>query len=88
VAPIEDPIGTGRRPTPRPLDIAMDRTPVRKLEFVEVDPLPVKPRRGAAAGGGAVSDASSDAGVAAVGELPSSINQGEPRWSLWGDAEI
>ena len=87
MAPIEDPIGTVRRPTPRPLDIAMDRTPVRKLEFVEVDPLPVKPHR-RAAGDGTLSDPSSDAGVAAVGELPASINQGEPRWSLWGDAEI
>jgi hypothetical protein len=88
VAPIEDPVGTVRRPTLRPLDVVQDRTPVRKLEFVEVDPAPVKPSRRVAAGSGAVAEAAGDAGVAAVAEVPASLNQGEPRWSLWSDAEV
>ena len=63
-----------------------DGTPVRKLEFVEVGAAPAKaPRRrpSNAAGRQAEPDALTPA------EPPSSpVAPGEPRWSLWGDAEV
>jgi hypothetical protein len=84
VALAEDPPGTVRLPAPARADLALDRTPVRKLEFVDVDPTPIKRRRSSAADGGAaaVTEEQTAAG------LPATIDPAEPRWSLWGDAEV
>jgi hypothetical protein len=78
-----------RRPT-MPLHVVEDRTPVRKLEFVEV-----RPARPTATTGARRRRANADPGVAADGpeaELSAEplvpVTPGEPRWSLWSDAEI
>jgi hypothetical protein len=81
VASVDDPSDTVRRSIPAPLDADGDRTPVRKLEFVEVDPAPVKARRRAAGS----EPGTTEPGVA---DLPPAITPGEPRWSLWSDAEV
>jgi len=68
-------------PAYHPVD---DGTPVRKLEFVEVRAVPVKaPRRSPAS---ALAPPSEEE-VLAPAETPAPVNPGEPRWSLWGDAE-
>jgi hypothetical protein len=80
-----------RRPSSPSLDIVLDRTPVRKLEFVDIDPTPIRlQRRRRAAVDGAVPAATADGPDSEVAELAaaSSIDPGEPRWSLWGDAEV
>jgi hypothetical protein len=80
-----------RRPSPPSLDIVLDRTPVRKLEFVDIDPTPIRPqRRRPAAVDGAAPAATADGPDSEVAELAAaaSIDPGEPRWSLWGDAEV
>jgi hypothetical protein len=60
-----------------------DGTPVRKLEFVEVGTTPAKaPRRRTSR---PETDAQPDAFTPA--EPPAPVGAGEPRWSLWGDAE-
>jgi len=61
-----------------------DGTPVRKLEFVEVGAAPAKAprRRSSNAAGQAEPDALTP------GEPASSVALSEPRWSLWGDAEV
>ena len=78
------PAGAERQVPPvfHPVD---DGTPVRKLEFVEVGAAPSKaPRRRQA---NAVGRAEPDALTPAA--RPSSpVDSGEPRWSLWGDAEV
>ncbi len=77
-----------RQPARQSLDIVLDRTPVRKLEFVDIDPTPIRqPRRRATAGNAATA---TDGAVSDAVELtaPSSIDAGEPRWSLWSDAEV
>jgi hypothetical protein len=77
------PAGAERRVPPvfHPVD---DRTPVRKLEFVEVGSAPSKAprRRPSNAAGRGESEALMPA------EPASSVAPGEPRWSLWGDAEV
>ena len=70
-------------PVPARADLTLDRTPVRKLEFVDVDPTPIKRRRSSTANGGGGGTEEQ----AAPG-LPSAIDPTEPRWSLWGDAEV
>jgi hypothetical protein len=82
VALAEDPIGTVRLPSPARADLALDRTPVRKLEFVDVDPTPIKKRRSSKADGDGVTEEQAVAG------LPAAIDPAEPRWSLWGDTEV
>jgi len=60
-----------------------DGTPVRKLEFVEVGAGPVRsPRRTPAT----ATDAHAEAFTPT--ETPAPVDPGEPRWSLWGDAEV
>jgi hypothetical protein len=62
-----------------------DGTPVRKLEFVEVGAAPAKAARRRPSN--TRRHAGSDAFTPA--EPPSSaVAPGEPRWSLWGDAEV
>ena len=72
------------RRVPRPFHPVDDGTPVRKLEFVEVGGAPAKATRKAAAS--ASSTAETEA--LAPAEPPAPISPGEPRWSLWGDAEV
>ncbi len=80
----EETVGTVLRTVSAPLNVVYDRTPVRKLEFVDVDPTPVKPRRRVPAGG-----AASEVIVAPeAAESPAPIDPGEGRWSLWSDAEV
>jgi hypothetical protein len=70
---------------PRVFHSVDDGTPVRKLEFVEVGASPAKAarRKPSNTERQAESDAFSPA------EPPSSaVASGEPRWSLWGDAEV
>jgi hypothetical protein len=64
--------------------MVLDRTPVRKLEFVDVDPTPIKRRRSGSADGGA----STLTDEPTVAGLPAAMDPSEPRWSLWGDAEV
>jgi hypothetical protein len=72
------PAGPIRRAT-APFDTVEDGTPVRKLEFVEVGAGPVKtPRRTPASAATAEAEAFT----------PAPVSPGEPRWSLWGDAEV
>jgi hypothetical protein len=68
---------------PPSFDAVVDGTPVRKLEFVEVGGRPVTPSRTAAA-----STRPAEAEVAAPADPPVPVSPGEPRWSLWGDAEV
>jgi hypothetical protein len=68
-------------------DPADDGTPVRKLEFVEVAGGPItKPRRTPV--GAPTAEAEAEAQAFAPAEPPPAFSPGEPRWSLWGDAEI
>jgi hypothetical protein len=80
-----------RAPAARSLAIVLDRTPVRKLDFVDIDPAPIRPQRRRAATTDRGSAAAMTDGAGSEGAEPaatSSIDPGEPRWSLWGDAEI
>ena len=92
--PVDDPGVPLRRPASTSLDIALDRTPVRKLEFVDIDPTPVRPSRrrvsGGQTGAAGASATTADAAVSDAMEVgaASSMDPGEPRWSLWGDAEV
>ena len=63
-----------QRPALAPLNVIEDRTPVRRLEFVEVRaaPMPTRPQRPAA-------------GV--DHETPIAVSLAEPGWTLWSDAE-
>jgi hypothetical protein len=77
------PAGQARR-GPTPYDPIDDGTPVRKLEFVEVGAAPVTgPRRTS----GALA-AAAETEVLTPAETPVPVSPGEPRWSLWGDAEV
>jgi hypothetical protein len=92
-APLPDvAAGPGVTPVFRPEEAGLDRTPVRKLEFVEVRSAPPKTRRRTAArprtragarvadGLPADADPTDDAALA-------SAPLGAGGWSLWGDAE-
>jgi hypothetical protein len=91
--PVEEPGVPVRWSPTRSLDIVLDRTPVRKLEFVDIDPTPLRPQRRRAASVEASAPAATiDTVDAAVGDGPdmaagAAIDSGEPRWSLWGDVE-
>ena len=72
------------RPT-APLHVVEDRTPVRKLEFVEVGPTPAAPSRRPPAAEAEVT------GTVEPSDGPApmiAVNAGEPRWSLWSDTEV
>ncbi|MEP6638814.1 MAG: hypothetical protein ABJC39_05640 [Chloroflexota bacterium] len=77
-----------------PPDPADERTPVRKLEFVEVRTLTSRARGRSAAGAGVTKSAGEPGHASAGSELgdaepPASVlAPAEPGWSLWGDAEI
>jgi len=83
--PIEVAPAGAERHVPPVFHPVHDETPVRKLEFVEVGAAPAKaPRRKTSR---PAADVQPDAFTPA--EPPSSpVAAGEPRWSLWGDAEI
>ncbi len=71
------------RRVPQPFHPVDDGTPVRKLEFVEVGSAPAKaPRKAAASASAAETEALTPA------EPSAPVSPGEPRWSLWGDAEV
>jgi hypothetical protein len=71
------------RTAPPPYHPVDDGTSVRKLEFVEVGAVPAKaPRRGSANASAAESD------TLTPSEPLAPVSPGEPRWSLWGDAEV
>jgi hypothetical protein len=75
--------GPERHVTPA-FDAIDDGTPVRKLEFVEVGTATATaPRRKRTP---AATEAETD-DFASV-EQPATVGAGEPRWSLWGDAEV
>ena len=71
---------------PVPYHPVDDGTPVRKLEFVEVGAAPsnapTAPKRRA------VTTTAPDDEAFAPAETPALVSPGEPRWSLWGDAEL
>jgi hypothetical protein len=69
-----------------PLHVVEDRTPVRKLEFVEVGPAPAAPRRRRPAAGPGSAAAALETAISSEPLGP--ITPGEPRWSLWSDAEV
>ncbi len=69
-------------PVFRPVD---DGTPVRKLEFVEVSAAPANAKASRRRPSSPATDARSDAFTPA--EPQAAVAPGEPRWSLWGDAE-
>ena len=84
MVPIEvSPAGPERHVPPvfHPVD---DGTPVRKLEFVEVGAAPANAKASRRRPSPAT-DARSDAFTPA--EPQAAVAPGEPRWSLWGDAE-
>jgi len=92
--PAEAVPGTGLRPSPGLADDGPDRTPVRRLEFVEVRSASVRPRtRTASAKKTAAAMAATGApGCPEVGDddavdPPLPILPVEPGWSLWGDIE-
>jgi hypothetical protein len=71
-------------PAYQPID---DGTPVRKLEFVEVAATPAKaPLRSPARTHSPTPEA--DAAGLTPAQTPAPVTPGEPRWSLWGDAEV
>ena len=71
------------RRVPQPFHPVDDGTPVRKLEFVEVGSGTSKaPRKRAATASAA------EAEPLTQPEPSGPVNPGEPRWSLWGDAEV
>jgi hypothetical protein len=80
-------VGPERRVPPpyHPVDLG---TPVRKLEFVEVGAGPVKAPRRNPKGAPAAEVDPEEAFAFTPAETPAAVNPGEPRWSLWGDAEI
>jgi hypothetical protein len=82
VATIETPAANAQRPALAPLNVVEDRTPVRRLEFVEVRSTPVRSRRRTAAAA-----AAPEAATAANREASIAVSPVEPGWSLWGDPE-
>jgi len=92
--PSADPL---RRPYPAAPDLDDDRTPVRRLEFVEVRSAPRPAARPGRRGGGRrtelVGAAAGTTGdqVSPVDASPEGDRDApgapEPRWSLWGEAD-
>jgi hypothetical protein len=108
IVPLEGTTTPVHRTPPVAPDIEFDRTPVRRLEFVEVAttapvtkpsgrraPTPSPRKRHGSSDPVAVAAASSSSGPPRDGvdvEETAALNanqrgSGEPRWSLWGDAE-
>ena len=108
VAASEVPTTPVHRTPPAAPDMDLDRTPVRRLEFVEVRtttgspvtgrrPAPAARKRATSPGPVSVTASSRPGGAdgnglgIAIDDTPApDANQrgpGEPRWSLWGDAE-
>ena len=82
--------GIGARSSHGPANPDPDRTPVRRLEFVEVRAGPTLSRRRAARAATATTPRSiigGDSGATDVAEGPLPVGPAEPGWSLWGDAE-
>jgi hypothetical protein len=86
--PIEVAPTPGERRTTAPLHVVEDRTPVRKLEFVEVGPAPAAPRRRAVKTGVGPQAAESTGEPIEVTESLVAASPAEPRWSFWSDAEV
>jgi hypothetical protein len=77
-------------PTPRrAVTDDPDRTPVRRLEFVEVptgpEPHRLRRRNASRSTGGRTAPAAAD--VQGPIEEPVAVGPSEPRWSLWGDTD-
>jgi hypothetical protein len=81
--PIEQPAGPAVQFDPTPADLDDDRTPVRRLEFVEVRPAAVATRRRS----GAKIKVAAAVAVPADSEAAHVATSTEPRWSLWGDTD-
>ncbi len=64
-------------------DDVRDRTPVRRLEFVEVSPGPGRARGRTARTSGQATEGE----AVAVTADATPVTPPEPTWSLWGDAE-
>ena len=90
MVPIEVVPTPGQRRATAPLHVVEDRTPVRKLEFVEVGSGTLKARRrpAAAAEVGRAGVGPRTAEAALDNETPLPVNTGEPQWSLWSDVEV
>jgi hypothetical protein len=74
-----------------PLHVVEDRTPVRKLEFVEVGSAPARlSRRRTPAVDAAAADNSTESSAEPpdVAETLMTVSTPEGRWSLWSDPEI
>jgi len=94
--PVEIAAGEGAKPAYAPAGLDGARTPVRRLEFVEVRSGPPRSReraiRGATAAPPAPSASASsgiaaDAGPPDIVDRPITVSPAEPGWSLWGDTE-
>jgi hypothetical protein len=94
--PVEVGAAAGSRPAPRYDELDADRTPVRRLEFVEVRTSPARSRgRTATTPGTATAQPSATAGAAGSAEADAPDPDGRPiqvstvelGWSLWGDVE-
>ena len=82
-SPIEVVPSDPERRVPQPFHPVDDGTPVRKLEFVEVGSALAKAPCKAVA-----SASAADAESLTPAEPSAPVSPGEPRWSLWGDAEV
>ena len=82
-SPIEVVPSDPERRVPQPFHPVDDGTPVRKLEFVEVGSAPAKAPRKAAP-----SASTAETKPLTPAEPSGPVTSGEPRWSLWGDAEV
>ncbi|OGO58587.1 MAG: hypothetical protein A2Z32_07700 [Chloroflexi bacterium RBG_16_69_14] len=69
------------------MDVSRDRTPVRRLEFVEVRSGPAASRGRTARAAPTTGSAAPEAEAADLGERPLATGPVEPAWSLWGDGE-
>jgi hypothetical protein len=83
--PIEVDTAPMRRWAPAPADDIELGTSVRKLEFVEVASASATPKR-ARGKRPSAREAQRDTEITPDTALP--VDPGEPRWSLWGDAEV
>ena len=85
--PVEVEAVPSRRWTPTPSDDVDLGTSVRKLEFVEVGAEPV-PRLRRSSTDKATPEPQAEAAAFAPAEPGAPPSPTEPRWSLWGDAEV
>jgi hypothetical protein len=75
------------RRTPAAIDAGVVRTPVRRLEFVEVGAAPVKTRRRGGSRRRGATGIMTEVEAETATDAPVPLVPGEPRWSLWGDSE-